>query len=230
MTTLKSVPATGLTERQLTDIVADYVKLLPNQYLASPKARATIAAASLSMASSTSVVQALAYNVLNLTVAQGISLDYIGAIVGISRDYVGNYSSTIGDGNKLYDQYYATLIATKIVLNYDKCSYISIANAIYSLYNGEVYMETNYEMDLTFYVPSSTSLELLQILLQKDAFLVPAGVLLQYLTVQLPVFAYIDYFLIDNPDLITSIIVGMTDYANYSTAVGHTLTYQDIES
>lgn len=224
-----TVPNTGLTQDQLLSVVDKYVELLPSQYKTKQKASLTIANWGLAFVGANAVIKAIATNVFNLNVASGESLDFIGSIVGISRDYVGNYSSTIGNGNKLYDQYYKILLATKIVANHDKCSYLSITNALYSLYNGEVYIETNYQMDMTIYVPTSTSLELLQILLQKGIFLVPAGVLTQYITVQFPVFSFIDYFLVDNPSLITNIQTGFTDYANFDTEVGYYLVYDDIQ-
>jgi hypothetical protein len=219
---------TNYSTIQLQDIISKYTKLLAIQYVGKKKARATIASWVLNLLTSVGTINTVAYNGFNLATARGVLLDNIGKIVGVDRKYSGDYVSSIGNGQQLYDESFKTLIAAKIVSNYNACTYESTARGIYELYKGVVFFDSDSNMAMTLYVPNKATADLIDIAIQKYSFLIAVGVQINYIAVVLPVFAFLNYFLVENPEYISSDITGFSNYLDFNVKTGNILTYTDI--
>lgn len=135
-----------------------------------------------------------------------------------------NYESFVTEGLKLDDINYRFILKLKRVQNNINHSDQAIDEGLYSFFEDDLYAIDNLDMTMTYFVATS-NIEIVKIALQKEVLPKPIGVGINCLVERNEeIFAFTDY----EETTISSLITGFSDYSDYDTKVGESLTYEKL--
>lgn len=149
-----------------------YSNLLILQYHGKPKAKATIEA-STALLPSELILEVL--NGFDIETAVGKQLDILGEYVGVNRYYLVDNQAEL-----LNDEDYRILIKLKAICNTSNLSEKAIEESLYSFFGNSIRMDTNENMEMTYFVPVSKT-PIIQAAIQKEVLPRPMGVRCSYI-------------------------------------------------
>lgn len=138
------------------------------------------------------------------------------------------YADIIGNQQMLDDDDYRTILKLQIATNSSNMSQKSIDDQLFNIFGDEVILTTTNHMEIWYFVsPDIGVLE--NVLIQKKVLPKPMAVRIAGIIVaEDPTFAFTSYgqsnLAIENDVLVE----GFSEYSNYSSKLGQTLTYDDI--
>jgi hypothetical protein len=197
----------------LTDLQKYYANLLINQYFGKDKARSTIELY-------VKVLIPINEDTGNLLILDVQEAFNVNTAVGVQLDILDKYIGLESRGG-LSDDDYRFLLKLKIIQNHIDHTFKSINDALYAFFGTDVYMVTDGNMALTYYVPESTSI-IIDAILRKKLLPVPIGVDCQaVLVASAGYFGFTSY----SPGVLP--VNGFTDYSDVDKS-GAFLSYDDI--
>lgn len=138
-----------------------------------------------------------------------------------------NYNSLITVKNRLNDDDYRVILKLKIVQNNSNHSHKSIDDSMFSFFGNNVRPDSVGNMEMTYFITQSVT-AVIQAALIKNILPRPMGVSLTLIkNVEGPFFGATNYAEIQS-GYENQNITGFSDYSNYDTKEGETLTYNQI--
>ena len=134
------------------------------------------------------------------------------------------YNSAVSITNGLSDANFRTLIYLAIALNNMNYSPAEIDSNYYAIFGTQIHAETTGNMAMTYFVIGGMT-TLIQAMIYKKLFAHPMGVLCNLVTgISGLMFAMTDY-----TEFFSSYGYGYSNYSNYASLSGNTLTYSQIQ-